>query len=144
MRSGCATAVLLIASACAAGPARPVAIDLAHDACASCRMIISSRATAAQIVAPGEEPRLFDDFACLRKGLADAAPPADAAIFVADHLTGDWLRVEEAVFTEVPGLHTPMNSGLIAHLSAAERDQDPVARDGRVVPLREVLGRVAP
>ena len=137
-------AALVVASACAAGPVRPVAIDLSHDACASCRMIISSRATAAEIVAPGEEPRLFDDLGCLRKGLAAGAPPAGAVIFVADHLTGDWLRIEEAVFTEVPSLPTPMSSGLVAHRDTSERDQDPAARGGRAVQWREVVGGVQP
>lgn len=144
MRGPLAVAALLIASACAGAPARPVAIDLSHDACASCRMIISSRATAAEIVAPGEEPRLFDDFGCLRKGLTDSPAPADAVIFVADHLTGDWLRAEAAVFTEVPTLHTPMGSGLIAHRDAAERDRDGAARGGRAVEWQDVVGRVRP
>ena len=48
-------------------------IALGQDACAHCRMVIVSQATAAQIAAPGEEPRFFDEIGCLRDYLAGAA-----------------------------------------------------------------------
>jgi len=141
MTRGPAGALLLLAAACAAGTPQPVVIDLAHDACASCRMVISSTATAAEVVAPGEEPRLFDDIGCLRKGLAESAPPADAVIYVADHVSGAWLRAEQAVFTHVPALQTPMGSGLVAHRDAAGRDGDAAARGGSAVTIADALGR---
>lgn len=124
-------AATLALSACSSGVPEPVTIDFANDVCAACRMVISSRATAAQLLAPGEEPRLFDDLGCLRSDLERTAPPKGTVIVVADHLTGAWLKVEDAVLTEVPGLQTPMGSGLIAHGPAADRDRDPAARDGR-------------
>jgi len=120
----------LAMSACSSGVPTPVTIDLANDVCAHCRMVISSRATAAQLLTPGEEPRLFDDLGCLRSDLERAAPSAGTVIVVADHLTGDWLKVEDAVLTEVPGLQTPMGSGLIAHRTTADRDRDPASRGG--------------
>lgn len=124
-------AVALVATACAGGPPEPVALAIGQDVCASCRMVISSRATAAQLLAPGEEPRLFDDLGCLQTALQAGPPPAGTVIVVADHLTDDWIRLEDAVLTEVPGLQTPMGSGLIAHRTAAARDLDRAARGGR-------------
>jgi copper chaperone NosL len=122
--------VALAAAACAGGPPEPVAIDLGHDACATCRMVISARATAAELLVPGEEPRLFDDLACLQTALRAGRPPEGTIIVVADHLTGDWVPIEDAVLTEVPGLVTPMGSGVIAHRSTADRDRDRDARGG--------------
>jgi copper chaperone NosL len=119
------------AASCGGGPPAPVAIDLVNDVCAHCRMVISTRTTAAQLLAPGEEPRLFDDLGCLRSALQSAPPPEDSVIFVADHLSGEWVRLEDAVLTEVPGLQTPMGSGLVAHRSTADRDKDAAARGGR-------------
>jgi copper chaperone NosL len=123
-------ALAVAASACSTSVPEPVAIDLANDVCAHCRMVISSRTTAAQLLTPGEEPRLFDDLGCLRSDLERAAPAEGTVIVVADHLTGEWLKVEDAVLTEVPGLQTPMGSGLIAHRTAADRDRDAVSRGG--------------
>ena len=103
-------------------------------------MVISSRATAAQILSPGEEPRLFDDIGCLTSDIARSAPPEGSVIVVANHLTGDWLAVDDAVLTEVPGLQTPMGSGVIAHRSAAERDGDPAARGGHPYQMSALPG----
>jgi hypothetical protein len=39
----------------------------------------------------------------------------------------------------VPGLPTPMGSGLVAHASDAERDRDPAARAGRPYPRSALI-----
>ncbi|MGE0461638.1 MAG: hypothetical protein AB7Q16_09740 [Vicinamibacterales bacterium] len=135
------TALLALAmSSCAGGPPQPVAIDVVNDVCAHCRMVISTPNTAAQLLAPGEEPRLFDDLGCLRSFLETAPAPEGSAIFVADHLSGDWVRIEDAVITEVPGLQTPMGSGLVAHRTSADRDRDPATRGGRPYDKTTLLG----
>ena len=124
-------ALTLAASACAGGPPEPIPVNLGHDVCTSCRMVISSTLTAAELLIPDEEPRLFDDLGCLQRALGTTTRPPGTVIVVADHLSGEWIRVEDAVLTEVPGLQTPMSSGLIAHRTAADRDRDPAARGGR-------------
>lgn len=126
---------------CGAGDSmRPATLDTRNDACAHCRMSVSSVRTAAQIVAPGEEPRFFDDLSCLSSWLgAGHVLPSGARIFVADHRTSSWVLADLAVFTRVPGLETPMGSGIVAHESEASRDQDDAVRGGSPVPRREVL-----
>lgn len=127
-------AIVSLASAVACGqvPAGPVTIDLKNDTCAHCRMGIVSTATSAQIVAPGEEPQFFDDIGCLRDYVAKVALAADAAVFVADHRTGEWVDARRAVFTRT-SLDTPMASGLVAHADAASRDADAAAAGGQPV-----------
>ena len=122
-------AIAALATACGSGPSAPVAIDLARDACHHCRMAIVSKATAAQIVAPGEDPLLFDDLGCLRDHLANAKPAIDAMVFVADHRTGQWVPAHRAVITQT-AIETPMGSGLMAHADASSRDQDAAATGG--------------
>ena len=128
----------LLGTACAGGANGPVAIDLGRDACSHCRMAIVSTTTAAEIVAPGEEPRLFDDVGCLRDFVAAAPPAPDAVVFVADHRTGSWVEARRAVFTKT-SLQTPMGSGLIAHADVESRDRDPAARGGEGVPIGSIL-----
>ncbi len=102
-------------------------------------MVIVSRLTAAQIAAPGEEPRFFDEIGCLRDDLGAATLPQGAMVYVADHRTGAWLDARQAVFTRT-SLSTPMASGLLAHADAASRDADPAARQGDPVAAGTILG----
>jgi copper chaperone NosL len=76
-------------------------------------MTIVSRATAAQIVAPGAEPIFFDDLRCLTDHLARTPLTEDARVFVADRATGEWIDQRDAVITKEHE-STPMGSGLVA------------------------------
>lgn len=131
----------LLLAACGAREPLPLAVDTRNDQCASCRMAVSDPRFAAQIVAPGEEPRFFDDLGCLRDTLKEKPLSADAIVFVADHRTGVFVRAAGATFTRVEGLATPMGSHLVAHADAASRAADPLAARGTPVPSAEVLGK---
>jgi copper chaperone NosL len=136
---------LALLAACAAGPPQPVALDTKNTECANCRMIVSDVHYAAQIVAPGEEPRFFDDVGCLRSYLkGGAALPSGAVAYVADHRTGEWVTAADAVYTKIVGYSTPMNSGLIAHADVASRDADPGAQRGERVGGADVFGAGGP
>ena len=128
---------------CVGAPAT-VSIDRGHDACAQCRMVIVSLATAAEIVSPGEDPRFFDEIGCLREYLSQPSVslPPDAVIYVADHLSGAWVEAGRAIFTRT-AIATPMASGLIAHADIASRDADPAARGGASVTAVEILGPIS-
>lgn len=132
----------LFTISCARQPSAPAAVALGQDACAQCRMVVVSLATAAQVVAPGEEPRFFDEIGCLRDYLGDVALARDAAVYVADHRTHAWVDAGHAVFTRT-AVSTPMASGLLAHADEASRDADPAARQGSSVALVTILGSLA-
>ena len=77
-------AVLLLSTlalaGCGSGPLPPATLDARGDTCGYCRMAVSPAGVAAQVVAPGEEPRFFDDIGCLASFLeehARAAPRRD-------------------------------------------------------------------
>lgn len=132
--------LLGVLSGCANGAAQPVPIDTANDACAYCRMIVSDARVAAQIVAAGDEPRVFDDIGCLRDYLARHEMTRDAVVFVADHRTGEWVHATHAVYTLATGRRTPMASGIVAHADRASRDRDAIAAGGEDVAVRAILG----
>jgi len=143
MRAAIAVLLALGAAACASGPPQPVAVDTINDQCAACRMVISDPGFAAQVVAPGEEPRLYDDLQCLRDGLAAAPPAAAARIFVADHRTGAWVAADRAFYVRIPDLATPMASHWVAYADEESRRADPYAAAGVALAASEVLGRAA-
>jgi len=130
--------IVTIGAACSTSALAPVRVRAGEDTCAHCRMTVLSVRTSAQIVAPGEEPVIFDELGCLRDYLADHTTAPDALIFVADHRSGDWIEARHALFTRT-ALSTPMASGLIAHADAASRDADPDAHDGMLVDASAVL-----
>lgn len=109
----------------------------AGDTCAHCRMAVSDARFAGQVAAPGEEPLVYDDIGCLAKGVA-AGRPLEYA-WVADHRTREWVPASRAVFTQGPGLETPMSSHLIAHASEESRQADDAASGGRAMTPAEVF-----
>ncbi len=131
--------VVCLLAGCTQEAGGPAEIALGSDQCANCRMVIVSQTTAAQIVAPGDEPTLFDEVGCLRDSLAHTPLQADAVAYVTDHRTGAWIDARRAVFTQARTA-TPMASGIIAHADAASRDADPAARAGRPVTTVAILG----
>lgn len=130
-------------AACSAGPPQPAVLDTKNEACQWCRMTVSDARFAAQIVAPGEEPRFFDDAGCLAGYLKAHPPAARAVAYVADHRTKAWVRATDAVYTRAAGLETPMASHVLAHADAASRDLDPAAAAGAAVASAELFGAAA-
>jgi copper chaperone NosL len=107
-------------------------------------MAISEARLASQLVAPGEEPRFFDDLGCLGNYLKGRTPPPGSVAYVADHRTKAWVPAAAAVYTRVKRVETPMSSHLLAHADAQSRDQDPEAADGVAVAASEILGPSGP
>ncbi|HEX9670647.1 MAG TPA: nitrous oxide reductase accessory protein NosL [Thermoanaerobaculia bacterium] len=131
---------LWLFAGCAAGPPPPAQLDTRNETCRHCRMAVSDRRFAAQIVAPWQEPLFFDDVGCLASHLAAAGPRAEGAVaYVADHRTGAWVPAAAAVFSRVVTLETPMASHLIAHRSMASRAADPAAAGGRPIAAAAVF-----
>jgi hypothetical protein len=134
-------AMLLVAiAACGTGAPTPARLETGSVACANCRMIVSNAQFAAQIVASGEEPLFFDDLICLSNHRRREAPKPGAVVYVADHLTSEWVPARRAVFTRTPEVSTPMGGGIIAHSGATARDRDPASRGGTNVPASEIIG----
>jgi copper chaperone NosL len=132
---------LIVLAACSSGPLLPAPLDTRNESCGSCRMTVSDVHFAAQIVAPGELPVFFDDIGCLRVYLLRSRDlPRGAVVFVADHRTGAWTRAAAAVYSEVPGLATPMASHWIAHADEASRAADPNTAGSRIMTAAAVFG----
>ncbi len=140
MRVAACLAVLLATYACSGSASGPAALDPKNDTCSYCRMTVSNPRLAAQLVAPGEEPRFFDDLGCLANYLREHRGMDPAGVYVADHRTGEWIDAARAVYSRLPHATTPMASGLIAHATTASRDDDRGAVGSSPVPAAEVLG----
>lgn len=137
----CAAALLsLLALAACGGGDGPAPLDTKNEACAWCRMSVSDARFAAQLTAPGREPKFFDDLGCLRDWLKASREAGPWTAWAADHRTKEWVRFPEAAFARSATAQTPMNSGLLAWASAASRAADPDSQGAKDVPASELLG----
>lgn len=106
----------------ATGPI-PISPD---DACASCRMLISERRYAAEMLDTNGTIYKFDDIACMmRFARAHGKNSPSVRFYVTDHATGrDWMDARQASFARLRNSSSsPMASGL-----AAFRNSDEAAR----------------
>lgn len=99
-----------------------------RESCARCAMAVGERHFAAQVRggAVGQKTRLykFDDIGCAVVWLdqQDWKDDARTEIWVADHVTGEWLDARLASY--VTGKVTPMDYGLGAQRGAAPGAMD--------------------
>jgi copper chaperone NosL len=108
-------------------------------------MAVSAAGVVAQLVAPGEEPRFFDDIGCLASFLKEhPEQPAGAIAFVVDHRTRTWVRADAAIYTRVPDLDTPMGSHLVAHADEGSRHDDVVSARGSAATNANIFGARMP
>ena len=124
-RPGAATLLVLAAAflgGCSDTPPGPAQLDTGNEQCASCRMSVSDRRFAAQLTAPGTEPKFFDDAGCLRDWLKEPKEKASFTAWVSDHRTKTFVAAATAVFAKSPTAETPMSSGILAWADAASRD----------------------
>jgi len=140
MRSAVLMLSIALTSACSQAVPKPAVLDVAHDACSTCKMIVSDARMASQVVAPYEEPRFFDDLNCLTAFLTSTpGPAAGAVVYVADHQTREWVRWDRAVYTRVGALKGAMGSNIMAHASTASRDADRDATGGQAVDAHDAV-----
>jgi copper chaperone NosL len=103
-------------------------------------MTIADARVAGEVIAPGEEPRQYDDIGCLADDLKKRPLTSGARVFVADYSTGALIAAAEAVYTRVDAIETPMMSHLVAHANDAARDGDTRVRSGIRTTVNDVFG----
>lgn len=125
-------------AACATRPPQPVEIEPA-DMCAFCKMAISEKRYAAELIDAGRNVFKFDDIGCMvhfaeqRRWIAQ--PPVR---FVHDYDTSEWLEAGRASFVLSPEIPSPMASGLLAVRDHARAEQYAARFHGRVRSLGDL------
>lgn len=114
-------------AACGSSAVKPVDIE-ANDMCSFCRMAISEKQYAAEIIDQEENVIKFDDIGCMLHYMeGSTTKPKPAAIFVTDVETRSWLPADKAFFARPPNVKTPMGSGIVAFASKEKAGPDAVA-----------------
>lgn len=135
--------LLVGAVACRGGRPEPVELTLNEESCSFCRMAISQRQFAAEVVTVSGSVDAFDDIGCLRDWVRQHGPPETAGVFVVDYQTGRWIDARNAFYVSSDRLPTPMSSGLAAFGEKASAEAAATELGGRVLRWVEMVsGRV--
>ncbi len=135
--------VLLLLTGCKSRPRGPVPIE-PDDTCASCRMAISERRYAAELIDRAGNVYKFDDIACmLRFARAHAIREAAASFYVTDYKTGkDWIDARHSYFAGLTtSVSSPMGSGLVAFRDASDAEQVAGNRFDHALTLEELFAK---
>ena len=118
----CGITTLVGFASCRNQTIAPVAID-ANDMCAFCRMTISEKRYAAELIDKDGEVSKFDDIGCMTNFMKQRTNEGSIrATFVMDFERGEWLKAEDAIYVRSPQFKTPMSGGIAAfkHESTAQ------------------------
>src|SRR5262245_33403006 len=92
----------------------PVALA-PEDMCAHCRMAISEKQYAAELIDSDGAALKFDDIGCMTNFLKSAKNKTTiAATFVMDFNERQWIKADEAYYVRSAEFTTPMNGGIVA------------------------------
>jgi copper chaperone NosL len=131
--------LLFVVTACAGGLPEPIEFTLNEENCSFCRMAVSQREFAAQVVTPVGAFDTFDDIGCLREWIKGNQPSETAGIFVVDSETGQWIDARAAFYVVSKKLPTPMSSGLAAYLDKRPAEIAASKLDGQILLWQEML-----
>jgi copper chaperone NosL len=133
-----AVCVILGGVSCSPGVPEPVEIVFNEESCSFCRMAVSQREFAAEVVTLSGSLDTFDDIGCLVKWMKEHQPPSSAGVFVVDFNDGTWISATDAAYVHSEDLPTPMSSGLAAFKDRTSAETAVEKIGGRVLQWREL------
>ncbi len=135
---GCGVALLVVLAQCGQGASEPVSIE-ANDMCAFCRMSISEKRYAAELIDDDGQAFKFDDIGCMANFIKQRRNNASShATFVMDFDRREWLKAETAFYVHSSELKTPMNGGIIAFTDQSSADAARAKYNGTLLRFAEV------
>ena len=129
-----------VVGACTGRP-EPVPLVLDEEMCSHCRMAVSQRPFAAEVVTVEGSVDYFDDIGCLVAWVKEHRPSETAGVFVVDYESEEWLDARGAYYVESKRLPTPMSSGLAAFGSEESAEAAAERLEGRVVLWADIHSR---
>jgi copper chaperone NosL len=121
-------------AACAAVEIKPEPIS-DGDMCSFCKMAISEKRFAAEIITEDEEVLKFDDIGCLLRYRQRAGNGLkSAAVYVTDYDSREWLKADDAFFVKSKTIKTPMGSGITAFADQSKAGSESLKFDALSAP----------
>ena len=117
----------------------PVALA-PEDMCSYCKMAISEKQYAAELIDSEGQAFKFDDIGCMANFIKNKKDPAKTiARFVMDFNERQWIKAEDAFLVRSSELHTPMNGGIIAFKDQSKAKEAADRYHGKLMRFDDVL-----
>lgn len=117
----------------------PVALA-PEDMCSHCKMAISEKQYAAELIDSDGQAFKFDDIGCLvnfiKKGSINLT---GASLFVMDFNQRQWVNADNAYYVRSSEITTPMNGGIVAFKEQAKAQEAAGKYHGKLLRLKELL-----
>ena len=128
---------MIVLSNCGQHAHEPVSL-LPNDMCDYCRMAISEKRYAAELINTEGQAFKFDDIGCMTNFVRKNTLKA-SAYFVMDFDERQWLKAEDAYYVRSPELPTPMNGNVVAFKDQSRAQQTADGYHGRMVRFDEIF-----
>lgn len=131
----------LLICACNREKIEPVDIA-AEDMCATCRMAISEKRYAAELLSHDGDVFKFDDIGCMKTYVSQNSIPRDPHLFVyyvTDYNSGKWVEGFEAYFVKSPEFKTPMSGQIAAFQNRAKAEEMALKYHSTVINFNQAL-----
>ncbi|MGZ8844669.1 MAG: nitrous oxide reductase accessory protein NosL [Pyrinomonadaceae bacterium] len=117
----------------------PVALA-PEDMCSYCRMAISEKQYAAELIDSDGQPFKFDDIGCMVNFIkGNKSKGQIAAYFVMDFDDRAWVKAEDAHYVRTSEVTTPMNGGLIAFKTQSKAQQAVDKYQGKLLQWKDIV-----
>lgn len=114
-------------------------VDLVpEDMCDYCKMAISEKRYAAELIDIEGQEFKFDDIGCMSNFVRRSGAKV-SAYFVMDFDERQWIKAEDAYYIRSPELTTPMNGSIVAFKNELRARQAADQYHGKIVRFHEVL-----
>ena len=129
----------LVLLGCGTSKVEPVALA-PEDMCAYCRMAVSERRYAGELIDSEGQAFKFDDIGCMVNFIKNKKSSTNIlAYFVMDFEERQWIKADDAYYVRSSELTTPMNGGIIAFRNQPNA-QEAVARyHGKLVRFKDIF-----
>lgn len=130
---------LLLLVGCETSKFEPVALA-PEDMCAYCKMAISEKRYAAELIDSEGQAFKFDDIGCMVNFIKSKKNTAKVvAYFVMDFDERQWIKATDASYVRSSELNTPMNGGIIAFKDLAKAKEAADRYHGKLIRFEDLL-----
>jgi nitrous oxide reductase accessory protein NosL len=129
---------MLVFIACGEAEIKPVDIA-AEDVCTHCKMAISEKQFAAEIITPDGDALKFDDIGCMQDYLKEKPDTKIAAHFFVEYDTKQWLKGNGASFVKSKEITSPMGGGIIAFGNDTKAKTAAAEFSGQILSFTELM-----
>lgn len=116
----------------------PVALA-PEDMCSYCRMAISEKQYAAEVIDSDGQAFKFDDIGCMINFASKKNNAQITAYFVMDFDKREWITGDDAYYVRAPEVKTPMNGGLIAFRTRSKAQEAVDKYQGKMLRWEDVV-----